>query len=326
MVWVLLLAVSVGVSMLGVPLMLFMAGGLWRLSALVLTVFMGVLVWYFCVDLLRPAVREERLRVGAEGLEHVEVRSRGADRVRRLPWAALVSVRLDDAGEQVLVRTTAGETVVARLGSREQRATIASALRDRLRRAGAEIPPRLPPGWLLRQPVRLHRASEAAQERVGAVVHRGGGRVLATTVQGLFATALLALPVLFLLRPVMSRWHLGPAGGYLLSVAVLGGGWLVYQVLWCRNRAPALELAPGWLAFGVIHPRTGIWHKPPRRVVGLHLSGSPAGDDEAAKYTLAAVLSSGGHATIDQRDGDDGLREVAAWLSEVTGVGVEDAI
>lgn len=76
----------------------------------------------------------------------------------------------------------------------------------------------------------------------------------------------------------------------------------------------------------MIHPRTGSWHEPPRRVVGLHLSGSPASDDEAATYTLAAVLSSGRHATIDQRDGDDALREVAAWLSEVTGVSVEDAI
>jgi hypothetical protein len=146
---------------------------------------------------------------------------------------------------------------------------------------------------------------------------------LATTVRGLVVAGLLGLPGPALLSSLFSSRHVDPLGDYLLVVAVLGGGWLVYQVMWGWNRAPAFEVAPGRLTVGVIHPRRGIWRKPPQRVVGLHLSG---GGDSPTTYRLDAVLASGRHVIIDSRSGDDGLREVAVWLSEVSGVEVEDAV
>jgi len=301
------------------------AGGLVMLFAALPLAAAVVMVWLVIDDQFSPVVLEERLRVTTAGLEHVEVHTRG-ERVSRLPWEGLISVRLDDAGEQVLARTATGETSIAHLGSREQRVAIAGALRERLRRTGAQIPPALPSGWREAGHTHLRGVRERTASQPGTVVHRGPRRVAATTLKGLVVAVLVALAVPAILASSASRWHLDPTGFYLIACVVLGGGWSVYQVLWARNRAPALILGPGRLAYGVLDPRTGTWCKPPEPVVGLELSGTPGDGDTAASYRLTAVLSSGRHETVDQRDGDSALREVATWLAETTGIHLEDTV
>lgn len=280
------------------------------------------IVWAVVGERFPSTVREERIHITTAGLEHVEVHARG-DRVRRLPWHKLVSVRLDDAGDRVLARTGTRERVVAHFGSREQRAAVTDALRERLRRRGADIPARLQSGWTLARPAHLRRVPDGTAGRSVLIVRRGLRRVLWRIVGGGFYIFIVPFAAV---GPMAMRWQIDPVRSFLLMFGVPWGVWLVYQLVWAGNRAPALVLGQGSLAYGVINPRTGHWREPPEPVAGLRLYGTLRDDDHQASYALTALLSSGSHRAIDARDGGSTLRETAAWLAETTGVPVEDTV